>query len=109
MWCIVYVTAVHMCVCVCVCVYSGAVGMDVCVLVVTGRSSVTLSTCCCFYTTLFSHESRGARQVHNATHTNQDNSFFKGKRSCLGGTRTHDTPLTRQSALRTELPGQVGL
>ena len=45
------------------------------------------------------HESRGARQAHS--NTNQDNSFFKGKRSfekgaALGGTRTHDTPLTRQ-------------
>ena len=48
------------CVCVCVCVYSGAVGMDVCVLVVAGRSSVTLSTCLLFYTALFPHESRGA-------------------------------------------------
>ena len=28
-------------------------------------------------------------------------SFFKGKRSCLGGTRTHDTLLSRQSALPT--------
>ena len=51
------------------------------------------------------YESRGARQVHN--NTNQDNTFFKGKRAALGGTQTHDTPLTRQSALPTELPGQL--
>ena len=38
------------------------------------------------------------------SNTNQDNSFFK---AALGGTRTHDTPLTRQSALPTELPGQL--
>ena len=31
------------------------------------------------------HESRGARQVHNKqSNTNQDNTFFKGKRSCPG-------------------------
>ena len=45
------------------------------------------------------YESRGARQMHS--NTNQDNSFFPS------GTRTHDTPLTRQSALPTELPGQL--
>ena len=28
------------------------------------------------------HESRGARQVHSKSNTNQDNFFFKGKRSC---------------------------
>ena len=46
----------------------------------------------------------GARQVHNKqSNTNQDNTFFKGKRkrSCP---RTHDTLHTRQSALPTELP-----
>ena len=53
------------------------------------------------------HESRGARQVHNKqSNTNQDNSFLE-KGAALGGTRTHDTPLTRQSALPTELPGQL--
>ena len=45
-----------------------------------------------FYTALFFNESRVQGKCI-ATHTNQDNSFFKGKRSCLGGTRTHDTPL----------------
>ena len=54
------------------------------------------------------HESRDAMQVHNKqSNTNQDNSLFKGKRSCPGGTQTHDTPLTTQSALPTELPGQL--
>ena len=33
--------------------------------------------------------------------------FSKEKGAALGGTRTHDTPLTRQSALPTELPGQL--
>ena len=33
--------------------------------------------------------------------------FSKEKRASLGGTRTHDTLLTRQSALPTELPGQL--
>ena len=28
------------------------------------------------------HESRGARKVHSKSNTNQDNFFFKGKRSC---------------------------
>ena len=53
----------------------------------------------------YMHESRGARQVHS--NTNQDNTFFKGKWSCPGWTRTHDTLLSRQSALPTELPGQL--
>ena len=45
--------------------------------------------------------------MHNKqSNTNQDNSFFE-KGAALGGTRTHDTPLTRQSALPTELPGQL--
>ena len=33
--------------------------------------------------------------------------FSKEKGAALGGTRTHDTQLTRQSALRTKLPGQL--
>ena len=33
--------------------------------------------------------------------------FFKEKRAALGGTRTHDTLQSRQSALPTELPGQT--
>ena len=33
--------------------------------------------------------------------------FSKEKGAALGGTRTHDTLLTRQSALPTELPGQL--
>ena len=33
--------------------------------------------------------------------------FSKEKRADLGGTRTHDTPLTTQSTLPTELPGQL--
>ena len=55
------------------------------------------------------YESRGARQVHNKqSNTNQDNTFFpKEKGAALGGTRTHDTLLSRQSALPTELPGQL--
>ena len=48
---------------------------------------------------------KGARQVHS--NTNQDNFFFKGKRSCPGWDSTHDTLLSRQSALPTELPGQL--
>ena len=39
--------------------------------------------------------------------TNQDNTFSKEKGAALGGTLTHDTPLPRQSALPTELPGQL--
>ena len=35
----------------------------------------------------------------------QTKSFSKG--AALGGTRTHDTLLTRQSTLPTELPGQL--
>ena len=34
-------------------------------------------------------------------------SFSKEKGAALGGTRTHDTLLSRQSALPTELPGQL--
>ena len=34
-------------------------------------------------------------------------SFSKKKGAALGGTRTHDTLLYRQSALPTELPGQL--
>ena len=34
-------------------------------------------------------------------------SFSKEKGAALGGTRTHDTLLSRQSALLTELPGQL--
>ena len=33
--------------------------------------------------------------------------FSKEKGAALGGTRTHDTPLSRQSALPAELPGQL--
>ena len=33
--------------------------------------------------------------------------FSKEKGAALGGTRTHNTPLSRQSALPTELPGQL--
>ena len=33
--------------------------------------------------------------------------FSKEKGAALGGTRTHDTLLSRQSALPTELPGQL--
>ena len=38
------------------------------------------------------------------SNTNQGNTFF---RAALGGTRTHDTQLSRQSAFPTELPGQL--
>ena len=34
--------------------------------------------------------------------------FSKEKRAALGGTRTHDTPITRQSALPTELLSRQG-
>ena len=62
-------------------------------------------------TTKYGYESRGARQVHNKqSYTNQDNTLFpKEKGAALGGTPTHDTLLSRQSALPTELPGQAGL
>ena len=33
------------------------------------------------------------------SNTNQDNTLFKGKGAALGGTRTHDTLLTRQGVL----------
>ena len=33
--------------------------------------------------------------------------FSKEKRAALGGTRTHDTLLSGQSVLPTELPGQL--
>ena len=56
------------------------------------------------------YESRGARQVHNKqSNTNQDNTFSKEKGAALGGTRTHDTPLSKQSALPTELPGLLSM
>ena len=59
-------------------------------------------TCTCMY------ESRGARQVHNKQSIpTRTTPFSKEKGAALGGTRTHDTPLTRQSALPTELPGQL--
>ena len=58
---------------------------------------------CCIYM----YESRGARQVHS--NTNQDNSFFKGKRSCPGwdSNPRHTTYKAECSALPTELPGQL--
>ena len=51
------------------------------------------------------YESRGARQVHNKQ--TRTTPFSKEKGAALGGTQTHDTLLSRQSALPTELPGQL--
>ena len=47
--------------------------------------------------------------IENKATPTRTTPFSKEKGSALGGTRTHDTLLTRQSALPTELPGQAGL
>ena len=53
------------------------------------------------------HESRGARQVHSKATPTRTTSFSNEKGAALGGTRTHDTLRSRQSALPTELPAQL--
>ena len=47
-----------------------------------------------------------APRVNKAIPT-RTTSFSKEKGAALGGTRTHGTLLSRQSALPTELPGQL--
>ena len=71
------------------------IGFCTCLCVHTGYSELSLQ--------FKLHESRGARQVHNATPT-RTTPFSKKKGA---GTRTHGTLLSRQSALPTELPGQL--
>ena len=57
---------------------------------------------------LHMHESRvQGKCITNKAIPTRTTSFSKEKGAALGGTRTHDTLLSRQSALPTELPGQL--
>ena len=58
-----------------------------------------------YYRCYMNHESRV--QGKCITIPTRTTSFSKEKGAALGGTRTHDTLLSRQSALPTELPGQL--
>ena len=54
------------------------------------------------------HESRvQGKCITNKAIPTRTTSFSKEKGAALGGTRTHDILLSRQSALPAELPGQL--
>ena len=51
---------------------------------------------------------QGVQGKYIRSNTNQDSiPFSKEEGAALGGTLTHDNLLSRQSALPTELPGQL--
>ena len=60
----------------------------------------------CIIVTYMNQGVQGKCITNKATPT-RTTPFSKEKGAALGGTRTHNTLLTRQSALPTELPGQL--
>ena len=52
-------------------------------------------------------QARSNKQTRQSNTAHPRQSLFLEKMSCPGGTRTHDTLYSRQSALPTELPRQL--